>query len=94
VAGGALVEATGDLDDLYVVVREPHSGRLVLTVGASASHYEITAAARDRPTDATWRAHLHGASPPERAPFTRDYLAPARDVVDAGAPATDASVTD
>jgi len=64
-----LVEACGDLDDLFLVVREPHTGRLVLALGAAASHYELTAPARDRPTDATWRALLHGATPPPRDDF-------------------------
>jgi len=82
VASRVLVEACGDLDDLYVVLREPHTGRLVLTVGAASSHYEVDAPARDRPTDATWRARLHASPAP-----ARDDFAPAFPVA---APATDA----
>jgi hypothetical protein len=76
VSGAALVEAAGDLDDLYVVVRTPHTGRLVLAVGATASHYEVTEPAALRATDATWRARLHGTPAPQRAEFTKEYLAP------------------
>ena len=74
----ALVEAAGDLDDLYVVMRAPHTGRLVLAVGVTSSHYEVTEPASRRPTDATWRARLHGSPPPLRAAYTKDYVAPAR----------------
>jgi hypothetical protein len=70
----ALVEACGDLDDLYAVMREPGTGRLVLAVGATSSHYEVTEHARDRTTDTVWRARLHGPSPPSRAPYTRDFM--------------------
>jgi hypothetical protein len=73
----ALVEACGDLDEVFLAVREPQTGRIVLAVGATSSHYEFTESPRDRPTDTTWRARLHGASPPARADFTRAYLAPA-----------------
>ncbi len=89
VSGVALVEACGDLDDLYVVVRAPRSGRLVLAVGAAASHYEVTEPARERPTDTTWRARLHGTPPPARDEYTRVFMAPAQDPE-----ILDASVTD
>jgi hypothetical protein len=90
----ALVEACGDLDDLFVVVREPHTGRLVLTVGAAATHYELEAPVRLRPTDDTWRAELHGASPPARDPFAPAFpvalVSPAGP--DAGAPPSEATL--
>jgi Protein of unknown function (DUF3160) len=72
----ALVEGCGDLDDLYLVFREPGSGRLVLAVGATASHYEVTEHLRDRPTDTTWRSRLHGPSPPPRGDATRALPVP------------------
>jgi hypothetical protein len=77
VSARALVEACGDLDDLYVAFREPESGQIVLAAGATASHYEVTEHARDRPTDTVWRARLHGPSPPARADYTRAFMAPA-----------------
>ena len=64
VSSRALVEACGDLDDLYTVKREPGTGRLVLAVGAASSHSELTVPANERPTDVTWRARLHGSPPP------------------------------
>jgi hypothetical protein len=89
VSARALVEACGDLDDLYVAFREPQTGRLVLAVGAAASHYEVTEHARDRTTDTVWRARLHGPSPPARADYTRAFLVPAT-----SPEPLDASVTD
>jgi len=77
VSGRALVEGVGDLDDLYVVFREPRTGRLVLAVGAASSHYEVTEPARERLTDTTWRARLHGPTPPLRDDYTRAFVAPA-----------------
>jgi hypothetical protein len=74
-AGRVLIEATGDLDDLYAVVREPGSGRAVLAVGSVATHYELTSPIGERPSDVVWRARLHAATPPERAAFTRGYVA-------------------
>jgi hypothetical protein len=75
VASRVLVEACGDLDDLFVVVREPRTGRLVLAVGASSSHYELDVPARDRPTDATWRARLHALPAPLRDDFAQVFAA-------------------
>ena len=88
VSSRALVEACGDLDDLYVAFREPRTNRLVLALGATASHYEVTEHARDRTTDSVWRARLHGPSPPARAAYTRFFLAPAPspEPLDASAP--------
>jgi hypothetical protein len=74
-----LVEACGDLDEIFVAFREPQTGRIVLAAGAAASHYEVTEPARDRPTDTIWRARLHGSSPPARAEYTRAFLAPEPD---------------
>ena len=76
VSSRALVEGCGDLDDLYLAFREPQTGRIVLAVGATSSHYEVTEPARDRPTDTLWRTRLHGPSPPPRAEYTRAFLAP------------------
>jgi hypothetical protein len=89
VSARTLVEGAGDLDDLYVAFREPRTGRLVLVLGATSSHYEVTESARDRPTDTIWRARLHGPSPPARADYTRSFTAPAVEPEP-----LDASVTD
>jgi hypothetical protein len=77
--GLALEEATGELDDLYVAMREPRTGRIVLAVGASLPHYELTQPAALRLGDEGWRARLHAASPPSRDAFAAGYLVePAR----------------
>jgi hypothetical protein len=89
VSSRTLVEACGDLDDIYVAFREPQTGRIVLALGATASHYEVTEHARDRTSDTVWRARLHGPSPPARADYTSAFLAPA-----ASPEPLDASVTD
>jgi hypothetical protein len=67
-----LEEATGRIDDLYVVLREPRTGRLVLAVGASLAHHELVEAGLPL-TDDAWRARL-AAHPPLRAPWTAAYV--------------------
>jgi hypothetical protein len=77
-AGRTLEETTGDLDDLYIAVREPRTGRMVLAVGASLPHYEFAQPVTSRLSDDAWRARLHAASPPERDAFTRGYVVAAK----------------
>jgi len=69
-----LEEATGDLDDVYMLMREPKSGRLVLAVGVSLPHYEFPQPAASRLSDDAWRARLHAASPPDRDAFASAYV--------------------
>ncbi len=73
-----LEEATGPIDDLYLVVREPGSGRLVLAVGASSAHYEFAQPAALRLTDEAWRARLRAGSAPPRQGFSLAYVADGR----------------
>ena len=68
-----LEEATGYLDDMYLLVREPVTGRMILAVGASIAHYELAQPASLRLSDGAWRARL-GTSPPPRNSFTSVYL--------------------
>lgn len=73
-AGGrALEEATGYLDDLALVLREPASGRMVLAYGTGVSSYELIQPASQRFRDESWRARLD-ASPPARRGFTESYV--------------------
>jgi hypothetical protein len=72
-AGTVLEEAIGGADDMYLVLREPLSGRLVLAVGAAIAHYEFTQPAALLLTDEAWRARL-AKSPPPRHAFTSAYL--------------------
>ena len=67
-----LEEALGRIDDLYVVLREPRSGRLVLAVGASLAHHELVEAGPPL-TDDAWRARVV-AHPPLRAAWTAAYV--------------------
>jgi hypothetical protein len=77
-AGGTVLEeAIGGADDMYLVLREPSSGRLVLAVGAAIAHYEFTQPAPLLLTDEAWRARL-AKSPPPRHAFTSAYLESAR----------------
>jgi hypothetical protein len=72
-AGTVLEEAIGGADDMYVVIREPTSGRLVLAVGAAIAQYEFTQPAPLLLTDEAWRARL-SKSPPPRHAFASAYL--------------------
>jgi hypothetical protein len=75
-AGGARVleEATGYLDDLAVVMREPVSGRLVLAFGTAVPHYELSQPSSQRLSDDGWRARLDAGSAPRRHTFTGAYV--------------------
>jgi hypothetical protein len=68
-----LEEATGYLDDLALVLREPASGRMVLAYGPGVSTYELPQPASQRFGDESWRARLD-ASPPPRRSFTESYV--------------------
>jgi hypothetical protein len=71
-----LVEATGGIDDLLLLMREPASPKetkLVLAVGASIPHYELTQPAALRLSDEGWRARLR-TSPPPRGAYTSAYV--------------------
>ena len=85
-----LEEATGYIDDLYLVIPEPRTRRLVLAVGASIPHYEFVQPAAQRLSDTGWRARLAAGAPPQKE-FVKDYLvaepsraAPTRAVVATG----------
>jgi hypothetical protein len=82
----ALEEATGDVDEIYMVLAEPKTHALVLAVGAAVSHYELVQPAALRLTDTSWRARLQSGNAPPRDAFTSSYLTPA-----SAAPAASAS---
>jgi hypothetical protein len=82
-----LAEATGDVDEIYMVLAEPKTHTLVLAVGASVSHYELVQPAALRLTDTSWRARLQSGNAPPRDAFTSSYLTPAP----SAAPAASAS---
>lgn len=64
--GQVLEEATGYPEELYLVMREPRTGRMVLTVGAVLPHYEFVQNTHDRLTDDAWRARLEAGNAPPR----------------------------
>ena len=64
--GQVLEEATGYPEELYLVMREPRTGRMVLTVGAVLPHYEFMQNTNDRLTDGAWRARLDAGNAPPR----------------------------
>jgi hypothetical protein len=57
-SGRVLEEATGNVDELYAVVREPGTGRWLLTVGAAVAHYEFEEPPGQRLSDSDWRTRL------------------------------------
>jgi hypothetical protein len=69
-----LEEATGYIDDLYLVVPEPRTRRLVLAVGASVPHFEFVQPAAQRLSDTAWRARLQSGTGPARQAFVGGYL--------------------
>jgi hypothetical protein len=62
-----LVSATGAIEPVYLVVRDPSKDGVVLAVGAHQSHHELVDDRRTHPTaatDAGWRARLKAKSAP------------------------------
>jgi hypothetical protein len=57
--------ATGDVDELWVVV--PRAGKQVLMRGGAFSYYEFAAAEGERLADSEWRVKLREAPPPRPA---------------------------
>jgi hypothetical protein len=70
----ALEEATGPLDDLYLVVPEPRTRRLVLAIGARIPHYEVLEPAAQRLTDTVWRARVQAGGLPPAQAFVNGYV--------------------
>ena len=73
VSGRVLEEATGPLREVLIVLQEPATHRLVLTIGASLPHFELVQPATERLSDTAWRAKLSTAAP-ERDAFARPYV--------------------
>ena len=69
-----LEEAIGYVDELYMVMAEPRTHRLVLAVGAALPHYEFVQPAALRLTDIGWRARLQAGSPPARDAYAKAYV--------------------
>jgi hypothetical protein len=70
----ALEQAVGRLEELWQVVREPETHRLVLAVGASIPHFELVRPMAARTSDTVWRARLTSEGDPSPGPLEQAYL--------------------
>ena len=76
-SGAALEEATGPLEEVWIVIREPNTHREWLAVGASVPHLELSQPMALRLTDAAWGRRLAEQElPPE--PLERPYFVDSR----------------
>jgi hypothetical protein len=65
--------ATGPLEALHTIIREPDTGRMIHAVGAHWPVYELAQPATLRLSDVTWRARLGAGSTPPRFAFTTGF---------------------
>lgn len=59
----SLSTATGVIEPCATIVREPGTGRLVLTIGAHIAHHELVEPRAERTTDVTLRIRVQPLSP-------------------------------
>lgn len=71
--GKVLTSATGLVEPLVTVVREPATGKLVLAVGAHLAHHEMVEPIAQRSTDAVHLAKLKAVPPPPRAAYVSTF---------------------
>jgi len=74
--GEVLEEASGPLDLLLVVARNPGSEDLFVAGGPVASYFEFRRPIAERLTDATWRALLASPAAPPPPPWTCAWRVP------------------
>ena len=76
ISGVMLVSATGAIEPVLQVVREPGTSRSILAVGAHTTHREMVERTRGgmEPTDGAWRARLK-AEPPPPSSWTASFRA-------------------
>ncbi|MDP9033636.1 MAG: DUF3160 domain-containing protein [Myxococcota bacterium] len=72
-SGQTLEEATGQIEEAWMVVREPGTHWLWLAVGASIPHYESVQPSAERWTDRAWRARLESEDEPPPGSLARSY---------------------
>jgi hypothetical protein len=73
-SGRALEEATGRIEEVWLVEREPETHRTWLAVGAAIPHVELVQPMPARSSDATWRARLSAEGEPAPGPLEAAYL--------------------
>lgn len=71
--GTVLQEATGLINDIYVVV--PIDGSLRIAKGGVYSHYEFQWPLNDRLTDKKWQEMLNSGEAPPAAAWTKSFIA-------------------
>lgn len=76
-SGVALEQATGPVEELWLVVREPGTHREWLALGASVPHMELSQPMALRLTDEAWAARLGEQEPPPE-PIERPYFVDSR----------------
>ncbi|MDP9150013.1 MAG: DUF3160 domain-containing protein [Myxococcota bacterium] len=74
-SGRTLEEATGRIEEAWMVVREPGTHWLWLAIGASIPHYELVQPSAQRWTDGAWRARLESEGDPPPGVLARSYEA-------------------
>jgi hypothetical protein len=65
-SGKVLEEGTGNLEEIFMHVRDPITRRSVLAVGATIPHWELLESAANRLNDAAWRARIQEGHAPDR----------------------------
>ena len=73
-SGRVLEEATGRIEELWAVLREPETHKLWLAVGASIPRFELVQPMARRASDATWRARIAAEGEPSPGPLEQAYL--------------------
>ncbi len=68
-----LEQATGRVDEAWIVMREPSTHRLWLGLGASIPHHELVEPASGRQSDTAWRTRLQVDGEPPPGPLERAY---------------------
>jgi hypothetical protein len=76
-SGTVLEEATGPVEQLWVVMREPVTHRMWLALGAAIPHVERIEPMAARLTDAAWAARVTDEEPPPE-PLERPYFVDTR----------------
>jgi hypothetical protein len=70
----ALEEATGRIEEAWMVMRQPGTHRLWVTLGASIPHHEIAQPSSHRQSDTAWRMRLQTDGDPPPGVLARDYV--------------------
>jgi hypothetical protein len=74
-SGRVLEEATGRIEEGWMVMREPGTHHLWLALGASIPHHEFVYPASQRLSDGAWRTRLRVEGEPAPGALARAYVA-------------------